>query len=291
MPSSSSRRRRRRRRNRKPNPSAATPAPPETRDWAALPRDILIDVFLRLGHCSEIMRGAELVCAAWRHVAVDEPALWRRVDLAAAGTRYYASSLAMARVAVDRSAGQCVAFSGTLDAASLLYLVERAPSLKSLSIQDTELADGVLNGALKKLPLLEDLEISIEYYNTEAENLFASACKACPHLKKLRLTFPEPKFDFDGDREIQDGGVCAIPIMCELRSMELFDWFDLTTDGLAVILENCPLLETQHITGYFLGDDGETYEELRERCAARVKNLILPELDMFYYYHSSDSDW
>ncbi|CAO2175921.1 unnamed protein product [Urochloa humidicola] len=290
MPSSSSRRRSRRRRNRKPNPSPTAPPPPETRDWAALPRDILIDIFLGLGPCSEIMRGAELVCAAWRHVAVGEPVLWRCVNLTAAGTRYYASSLAMARAAVDRSAGHCVAFSGTLDAASLLYLVERAPSLKSLNIQDTELSDEVLNVALKKLPLLEDLEISTEYYNTEAENLFASVCKACPHLKKLRLTFPEPECDIDGDREIQDGGVCAIPIMCELSSIDLFE-FDVTTHGLEVILENCPLLETLHITGYFLGDDGEAYEELRERCAARVKNLTLPELGIFYYYNSSDSDY
>ncbi|CAL5003017.1 unnamed protein product [Urochloa decumbens] len=232
------------------------------------------------------MRGAELACTAWRSVAVGDPALCRRADLTTARTRYYASSLAMARAAADRSAGQCVAFSGTLDANSLLYLVERAP-LKSLNVQDIVLTDKVVNVAvaLKKLPLLEDLEISTDYYNTQAENLFASVCKACPHLKKLRLTFPEPECDIDGDREIQDGGVCEIPIMCELRSIELFE-FDLTADGLAVILENCPLLETLHIDGYFLGNNDGTYEELREKCAARVKNLTLPEPDIFEDYDS-----
>nr|CAB3480278.1 unnamed protein product [Digitaria exilis] len=86
----------------------------ETRDWAAeLPRDVLLDVFLRLG-CRDIMRGAELACAPWRRVAVGEPELWRTVDMAT-----------MVRAAVDRGAGQCVAFAGPVDDDALLYLVER----------------------------------------------------------------------------------------------------------------------------------------------------------------------
>ncbi|TVU02044.1 hypothetical protein EJB05_52410, partial [Eragrostis curvula] len=65
-------------------PSSSTPClrdmePP--RDWAPLPRDILFAVFLRLG-LFDIMQGAELVCKTWRRAAVDEPALWRRVDMA-----------------------------------------------------------------------------------------------------------------------------------------------------------------------------------------------------------------
>ncbi|OEL38196.1 hypothetical protein BAE44_0000785 [Dichanthelium oligosanthes] len=205
MPSSS------RRRSEKPHSPA--PIPPEARDWAALPRDILFDVFLRLGPCSEIMRGAEFACTDWRRVAVDEPALWRRADLTVVQTRH-ASRLAMARPAVDWSAGQCEAFSGTLDADSLLYLVERTP-LKSLHLPDTEVADEVFNVALK---ILQDLEISTAYYYYEAANLFESVCKACPHLKKLRLTFPEDpdsEFDSDGNMEIRDGGMCAISIMRE----------------------------------------------------------------------------
>jgi hypothetical protein len=34
----------------------------EVRDWAVLPRDILINVFL----CHEIMLGVERTCMAWR---------------------------------------------------------------------------------------------------------------------------------------------------------------------------------------------------------------------------------
>ena len=75
----SSRRRRRRRRGRAEPPSPSS-APSEARDWAALPQDILLTVFLKLGP-QEIMQGPELVCTTWRRVAVDEPLLWRRIDM------------------------------------------------------------------------------------------------------------------------------------------------------------------------------------------------------------------
>ncbi|TVU43195.1 hypothetical protein EJB05_09641, partial [Eragrostis curvula] len=58
---------------------APRPAP-EAREWASLPGEILFDVFLRLGLC-EVMTGAEFVCTAWRHVALEEPVLWRRIGL------------------------------------------------------------------------------------------------------------------------------------------------------------------------------------------------------------------
>ena len=66
------------------NPHSSASAAPAARDWASLPPDILISVFLMLGP-AEIMRGAERVCAAWRRVAVDDPALWRRIDMGKGG--------------------------------------------------------------------------------------------------------------------------------------------------------------------------------------------------------------
>lgn len=43
-----------------------------TRDWASLPRDVLLEIFVRL---------PQLACAPWRHVASDEPTLWRSIHL------------------------------------------------------------------------------------------------------------------------------------------------------------------------------------------------------------------
>ncbi|XP_004974361.1 putative F-box/LRR-repeat protein 23 [Setaria italica] len=215
MPSSSPRRCR-------AKPASAGAA---ARDWAALPRDILSAVFLRLGPCLEIMRGAELACAAWRRAAVGDPGLWRRVDidvgaLASAGLRKGWG--AMLRAAVDRGAGRCEAFSGPCDQELLLYLIERANSLKNLHLLCLDVPNEVLKVAVKKYPHLEDLEL--KYVSSPSDNMLISC--------------------------------------------------DLTTEGLASILDNCPLLESLHITGSF--KYYEMDDELQAKCT-RVKNLTIPK--------------
>ncbi|CAO2206074.1 unnamed protein product [Urochloa humidicola] len=251
-------------------PAAAGAA---ARDWASLPPEILSAVFLRLGPCREIMRGAEHVCAAWRRAAVEDPGLWRRVDidvfvLAAAGLRKGWG--AMLRAAVDRGAGRCEDFSGPCDEDLLLYLVER------LHLLCLDVPNEVLNVAVKKYPLLEDLEL--KFVSIPSENMLVSVCQACPRLKKLKLTFNQC-FDYDcGDDEqlvleIINGG---IPMMSELLSLQLF-LCDLTTEGLKSILDNCPQLESLHITGSF--EYHEMDEELQTKCS-RVKNLTIPRFSI-----------
>jgi|UniRef100_A0A804R3Z2 hypothetical protein len=91
-------------------PPSHPPAPSEPRDWAALPQDILITVFLKLGP-REIMLGAEFVCTTWRRVAVGEALLWRRIDMGIDTISvFHPATRAMARATLDRSAGQCEAF-------------------------------------------------------------------------------------------------------------------------------------------------------------------------------------
>ena len=51
-----------------------------TRDWASLPRDVLLEIVVRLPQL-DILQGAGLVCAPWRRVASDEPTLWRSIHL------------------------------------------------------------------------------------------------------------------------------------------------------------------------------------------------------------------
>ncbi|KAF8662537.1 hypothetical protein HU200_056134 [Digitaria exilis] len=72
--------------------------------------------------------GEELVCAAWRRIAVGEPALWRCIDIFdrdGIQRPPLPAQRATVRAAVDRSAGQCVAFSGPLDDELLVHLVDR----------------------------------------------------------------------------------------------------------------------------------------------------------------------
>ncbi|CAN6338269.1 unnamed protein product [Urochloa humidicola] len=61
--------------------SSAPPPPTAACGWAALPRDVLWSLFTELGHLDLLSGGDGLTCAAWRRLARDEPALWRRIDL------------------------------------------------------------------------------------------------------------------------------------------------------------------------------------------------------------------
>ncbi|TVU02054.1 hypothetical protein EJB05_52420, partial [Eragrostis curvula] len=263
-------RRKRRKQTMPPDSSSTAPA---ARDWAALPRDVLFDVFLKLG--------AELACTAWQRVALEEPALWRRIGYHALREMTWRrpfgadAEMAMARVALARAAGQCEAFRGDLDYEDLPYLVERAPSLKTLDIKDFSNYDGTeeLIVALEKLPLLEDFQIHFTQSVERGHEMLRSVCQACPNLKNLMLMFAGA-WDLECDEEDfcmepMDG---EIPMMHKLRTLTLYEC-DLTGKGLKGILDNCPLLESLHITGYF--NKREMNEELRLKCA-RVKNLILP---------------
>ncbi|CAO2176193.1 unnamed protein product [Urochloa humidicola] len=249
-------------------------------NWAAVPGDILVDVFRRLGP-REVMLAAEFVCSWWRRVALEEPSLWRRVgmdDVLDPWRRHVSwdAEVGMKRAAVARSAGQCEAFGGYFgdDSPFVSLVLESAPSLKCLQIahySDDESGEMLIE-ALKKLPLLEDLQIKFTYMIDPDEKMFQSVCQACPHLKELVLCFASA-FDLDCKKhgfpkEPIDGD---IPMMHELRVIEISEC-DLSCKGLTSILDSCPLLETLDIDGYF--NEREMDDELRAKCS-RVKNLIL----------------
>ncbi|CAL4997279.1 unnamed protein product [Urochloa decumbens] len=171
-----------------PPPPASTVVAMEARDWAAVPRDILLDVFFKLGP-REVLLGAEFMCMAWQCATLDEHTLWRRVgmepfhwpwryvgEVAEAATRF---------AAVDHAAGQCEAFKGNCDDEELMYLVQRAPCLKSLDVCHTydERSAKVLVEALRKFTVLEDLLIQFRYHIDGDDNLLGSVCQACPQLK------------------------------------------------------------------------------------------------------------
>ncbi|PWZ04619.1 putative F-box/LRR-repeat protein 23 [Zea mays] len=254
-------------------PPSHSPAPSEPRDWTALPQDILITVFLKLGP-REIMLGAEFVCTTWRRVAVGEALLWRRIDMFSV---FHPARLAMARAALDRSAGQCEAFWASCDNELLLYLVGRAPSLKSLHLSTFD-GSQVLVAVLKKLPLLEDLEVSPSLLT---DNFLVTVCQACPHLRKLRIRLCTVEYGFYW---MSDTIIGTFTRMSELRFLELLDCY-LTAEGLTAILDRCPVLEDLYITGSF---DGIMDAVLYAKCA-KVKNLTLPiSLDEAEYYWEGD---
>ncbi|CAL5007838.1 unnamed protein product [Urochloa decumbens] len=241
----------------------------EARDWAALPRDILLDVFFVLGP-REVMLGAEFVCMAWRRTALEEPSLWRCIGRDRwFGTPNLDPETAMRFAAVNRAAGQCEAFTGTCDDEELQHLVTRAPSLKSLHIEhdcDESSCEDLVE-ALENLTLLEDLRVSWTYicHMHDTEDLLQSVCKACPHLKKLRIWYNE-EFGCVGPIDVGN-----ITMMHELRHLQLYE-VDLSCYALKSILDSCPLLETLYIRGFFNKRDMDG--ELRMKCAG-LKKLSL----------------
>ncbi|CAL5007799.1 unnamed protein product [Urochloa decumbens] len=256
-------------------------------DWAALPRDIVLDVFLVLGP-REVMLGAEFTCKPWRSAAVEEPSLWRRVGLDPRDpcdkrSRHVPCHLEMVmkEVAVNRAKGQCEAFSGDSYDDYLLDIVPRN-----------------FIEALSKLTILEDLKIVFTYLiHWEDDecypdvNMFQSICQACPRLKKLVLMFVSSFFLKRNEDEFPKEPIdVEIPLMCKLHTLELYDC-DINCKGLKGIVDNCPCLETLHIDGYF-NDKREMDKDLRMKCA-RVKTLNLdtrkePHYDFFGDYSSEE---
>jgi len=145
----------------------------------------------------------------------------------------------------------------------------------------------VLVVVLKNLTLLEDLEVSPSLLSIDTENLLESVCQHFPLLRKLGIRFSIVE-NYYADDEIREKIKGIFTTMCELLSLELLDC-DLTVEGMAAILDHCPVLESLFIRGYF---DGEMDAELRAKCA-KVKNLTLPVPDGFpeEYHYDEGYEW
>ncbi|KAF7040150.1 hypothetical protein CFC21_050070 [Triticum aestivum] len=161
--------------------------PADWRDWAALPGTALRAILGRL-HQTDVLRGTGpgLACASWRRAAVEDPLLWRRIDLASdedGDKDAPAGWQAMARAAVDRSAGWCESFRGRVDGDLLVYLADNTPLLRSLHVTSMLDMHGCQLGttAMEKLPLLEQLVVAGGYFD------HAMLCAVLDHCPRLRL--------------------------------------------------------------------------------------------------------
>jgi hypothetical protein len=101
----------------------------EWRDWASLPHDMVRLVLSKLTH-TDILVGAGLVFPPWRRLALEEPLMWRRIDLGYSNNWHWDERSpvgwkAMALAAVDGSAGRCESFIGHIDADVLVHLTNR----------------------------------------------------------------------------------------------------------------------------------------------------------------------
>ncbi|KQK07021.1 putative F-box/LRR-repeat protein 23 [Brachypodium distachyon] len=260
MASSPSRRRRRIRRG-----EVAVSSP----DWADLPIDALLSVLHKLDPIELLVGGAGRVCRSWRRAARDEPVLWRRIDMRV--HKEHPCRYGIAKEAVRRGAGRCEAFWGerVIDDDFLLFLAERAPSLKSLRlISSNHISNEGFLEAINKFPMLEELEISL------CKNVFGKVYEvigiACPHLTHFRVSYPY-FYSIEDIEYNKNEEALGIATMFVLRSLQLFGC-ELTNVGLAKILDNCAHLEHLDIRHCF---NIHMDTSLRAKCA-RIKTLKLP---------------
>lgn len=249
----------------------------ESRDWAELPRDVLLAVLSRLDHI-EILMGPDMVCSPWRRAAMDEPELWRRIDMRFHyADDFYLTSRKfhqMVRAAMRRSAGRCEAFwGGAYVAETNLSLVgDAAPSLKSLRlIECRDMVDLAFKPVITMFPMLEELELSncMHRFPITLEVIG----DACPLLKRFRLS----QGSFYSER-VDDSAAMAIAMMPELRSLQLTA-DSLTNSGLELVLNGCPHLESLDIRScYHVCMD----DDMQAKCS-RIKTLRHPEDSMDDY--------
>ncbi|KAF2918484.1 putative F-box/LRR-repeat protein 23 isoform X2 [Oryza sativa Japonica Group] len=144
-----------------------------------------------------------------------------------------------------------------------------APGLKSLRlISCYDVSNKGFGKAIKKFPLLEELELSLSP-NVFGTDVFRTVGKSCPQLKRFRLS-QHGFHSFEDSHD--DDEALGIATMTQLRSLQIFG-NTITNEGLEAILDNCPHLESldiRHCFNVFMDDT------LRAKCA-RIKALRLPD--------------
>jgi hypothetical protein len=182
----------------------------------------------------------------------------------------------MAKAAVDRSNGELEVFAGSEFVTDdlLKYIAERSSSLKSLSLDYCNVSNEAFTELIIKLPLLEELLISLcPFVDGDAYEITS---RACAQLKRLMLR----QGSYGGERE----GPLGIEFMQELRYLTLVG-SDITTEELVAIIDGCPHLERLCVRNCCnIVVDGA----LRAKCS-RIKTLILPTLQCRrIHFHPDD---
>ncbi|KAF9604329.1 hypothetical protein IFM89_005910 [Coptis chinensis] len=244
----------------------------QVRNWLDLPRDVIILILTKLG-LVEILCNAQWVCSLWRKITKD-PQLFCSICIPREWK--YLSKLALnayeklVKESVDRSCGQLVTFSCDFPVTDdlLHYVVDRSNTLKCLRLGACyDISDNGFIGAVRNLPLLEELELWSFYFSKQ---VIKQVGKFCPKLKYLRLTEKRVRNVWNRNSQVNcnDEAFGIAESMPQLLRLSLFA-NALGNDGLRAILDGCPRLEYLDLrtcTGINLNGD------LLKKCG-RIKDL------------------
>ncbi|KAL9243043.1 hypothetical protein vseg_016982 [Gypsophila vaccaria] len=191
------------------------------------------------------------------------------------------------RYAVDRSAGQLIDLylEFCCDDDTFMYIVDRSKNLKHLRIgHHIPISDEALLDAVRKLPMLEEVEIIIGGYRDET---YEALGHAFPSLKSFSLNHVASRLNHN----LYIGNEDAFAIsksMPSLRRLQLIG-SSMSNEGLKAILDGCPLLETLDLRACFNIDLAGA---LGKRCDM-IRHLRCPNDSTSDYSHRAcaEDNW
>ncbi|XP_057433854.1 putative F-box/LRR-repeat protein 23 isoform X3 [Lotus japonicus] len=239
----------------------------EEPNWLELiPVELAARILNKLG-IFEIFTNASLVCPFWLKVCKN-PLTWRTIDLTNHSHHAGSKLLKFCLHAIERSCGSLedISIEDFCTDEILQSIADSGSHLRRMRLLNCwEISDEQLSETVKKLPLLEEFEISFSPLSKDTLELMG---KCCPHLKVL-------KFNMRGLKgfECDDEAFAIAKTMPQLCHLQLLG-NRLTNNGLIAILDGCPHLESLDLRAC---SNVVLSGRLKERCLKQIKDLRLPE--------------
>ncbi|GMH20809.1 hypothetical protein Nepgr_022651 [Nepenthes gracilis] len=256
----------------------------ESRNWLELPRDVTMTILMKLG-AIEILDTTQFVCRSW-HSLCKDPSMWRKIDMENIGDPDLREMYEkMTYNAVDRSCGGLVEihiqYFGNDDL--LNFIADRSSRLKSLRLACCYwITDEGFTEAIKKLPLLEEVELTLCTFSAEE---IKAVGLGCPFLKTFKLNHQgsrDPNFADD-----EEALVIAetMPRLCHLQLIGN----GLTSTGLEAIVNGCRHLESLDLRACF---HVHLAGSLGKRCTEQIKHFRQPRdsTDDYKFVTTTDYD-
>ncbi|PNX90104.1 F-box protein skip19 [Trifolium pratense] len=243
-------------------------------NWVDLPRDLTENILQRLGTV-EILMSASRVCSLWWNICKD-PLMWRTIlihHILSLPYKYRHQLNNICYTAIERSCNhlQDIDIQLVVTNDLLKCIANNGSHLRSMRLDLCyAISDEGFSEAVRKLPLLEKVEISMT--NLTKVSLEALG-RSCPLLKSLK---------YDTELYVSSGQPCddlAFVIAETMSGLNhlVIDGDNLTNVGLLAILDKCPLLKSLHIKRcehLELSD-----ETLEKRCTNQIIDLQLNRYD------------
>uniref|UniRef100_A0A803LAY5 F-box domain-containing protein n=1 Tax=Chenopodium quinoa TaxID=63459 RepID=A0A803LAY5_CHEQI len=246
-------------------------------NWSDLPEEIW-SIILSKVSTIDIIESVEIVCKLFRKIC-KQPSMFNVIEMTLPDG--YIDDVdpdfvnSMTLFAVDRSSGNLVDIylETFCNDDTLMEIVERARNLKHLRLgHHIDLSDRELVEAVKRLPMLEEVELNFCCFY---EKTIETVGRACPSLKSFSMNNVWPE-----NHKCNEEVMAIARSMPNLHNLQLIG-NHMTNEGLKAILEGCPLLESLDIRACFHID---LSGDLGKRCE-HIKHFRPPDASLEHFSH------